>query len=240
MQMSTIELSAPAGFGGSAQSHATVVGGSASSSAAVAVASRRDRLVGLARIGIGEVRDHYAGGTARLRLAGSALMLFYVGGAAMFYLHAIYRGEQGPAIGHVWHWMLDSTLGLVGLTPVLVVLLPVAVRLARGSARVEPLVVGGLFALLTTPGPVLHKLVAGADTPLARVATSVFGTDPQVAASHVGAAENSMVTEVLLQAAVGLPVYVLLAQLVWLALPATRTSRAARAAQALHPSTATA
>ncbi|MDP8961295.1 MAG: hypothetical protein M3N32_06765 [Actinomycetota bacterium] len=37
----------------------------------------------------------------------------------MLWLHAIHRGEKGPAINHWFHWLLDSTLGFLPLTPVL-------------------------------------------------------------------------------------------------------------------------
>ena len=182
----------------------------------------------LVRRGIGELRSYYGIRRNRLRLVATALTLLYVGGAAMFWLHAIHRGEAGPDIAHSWHWLLDSTLGLVGLGPVLVVLLPLAHRLSGRRDRVEPLIVGAIFAMVTTPGPVFHNIIAGKGTPLARLATDVVGRDPQVAASHTHVVEHSMVSEALLQLAVGLPVYVALASVVWWALrrraghPATR------------------
>ncbi len=172
-----------------------------------------------------EVRGYYGTRQARLRLAATSLTLSYVGGAAMFWLHAIYRGEQGPPIANAWHWMIDSSLGLVGLAPVLLVLLPLARALAAKFPRAEALLIGGLFALVTTPGPFLHYSIAGPETPLARLATSIFGSNPAVIASHVGAVEHSLISESLLQLVVGLPVYVLLAQLLWSALPFTSGTR---------------
>lgn len=165
--------------------------------------------------GVAAARSYYGTELARLRLVATAMTLLYVGGAAMFWLHAIHRGEAGPPIAHPWHWLLDSTLGLVGLGPALLVLLPLARRVTARRDWSEPLVVGGLFALMTTPGPLLHNLIAGRGTPLARMATSVFGTDPAVAASHAHAVEHSMVGEAFLQLAFGLPVYATLASAVW-------------------------
>ncbi len=218
--MTTIELNAPSSFR-AADLPTDAAAPSGGGRAAEAVSRVRARVT----TERAAVAAYYSDGRAKLRLAATTLVLFYVGGAAMFWLHAIYRGEQGPPIAHGWHWMLDSSLGFVGLAPVVLVLLPLAQRLARGNLRLEPVMVGGLFALLTTPGPKLHELIAGAGTPLARAATSVFGTDSQVAASHAHAVENSMVTEILLQLAVGLPVYVVLALVVWLVVPASRTTR---------------
>lgn len=144
--------------------------------------------------------------------------LAYAGGGVMFWLHAIYRGEQGPAIGYWQHWFLDSTLGFVALTPAVFLLLPIVLwRLSRrkGSksrARVGlyVVIVGSLFALVTGPGPVLHNAIAGAETPLADVATDVFGRDPDIARQHAHAPDRSPVTGGLLQIAVGIPVYSLL------------------------------
>lgn len=144
--------------------------------------------------------------------------LAYAGGAVMFWLHAIYRGEQGPAIGYWQHWFLDSTLGFVALTPAVFLLLPTVLwRLSRrkgskGRARVGlyVVIVGSLFALVTGPGPVLHNAIAGAETPLADLATDVFGRDPDIARQHAHAPARSPVTGGLLQVAVGIPVYSLL------------------------------
>jgi hypothetical protein len=140
--------------------------------------------------------------------------LSFVGGTVMFWLHAIYRMEHGPEIGHVQHWLLDSTLGFVALTPVVFLLLPATLwlrrhdRAARLRLGLYVLTVGVLFALVTGPGPLLHNTLVGADTPLANWATDLFGRDPSVAAHH--AKENSVLTEGLLQVAVGIPTYSLL------------------------------
>ncbi len=144
--------------------------------------------------------------------------LAYVGGGLMFWLHAIYRGEHGPAIDYWQHWFLDSTLGFVALTPVVLVLLPAVLWTLGwqgkkgGGVRVGAyvFVVGTLFALVTGPGPLLHNAIAGAGTPLANLATDVFGHDPQIARQHAHAPERSAFTEGVLQVAVGIPAYSLL------------------------------
>jgi hypothetical protein len=146
-----------------------------------------------------------------------SVVLAYVGGAMMFWLHAIYRQEHGPAIGHLQHWFLDSTLGFVALTPVVLVLLPAALWVRRHEARrngvrlgIYVLVVGTLFAFITGPGPFLHNTLVGADTPLANLATRLFGHDPGVASHAAHAKDNSAVSEGILQIAVGIPLYSLL------------------------------
>ena len=178
-------------------------------------ARRSVRTVTTARSVLAEGRSYYATSQARIRLLTVAVALTYGGGAAMFYLHAVVRGEQGPAIANLWHWLLDSSLGFVGLTPVLVVLLPLTAKLTR-SRTTAYAAIGALFGLLTAPGPILHNLIAGADTPLARAAISFFGTDPTVAAAHehaatTSAAEPSAISSVLAQIGVGLPTYITLA-----------------------------
>jgi len=165
----------------------------------------------------GALRAYYEDRRAWQRLFLTVLVLFYVGGGAMFWFHAIYRGEKGPPIAPTSHWMLDSTLGLLTLTPAVFLLLPLARWLSGGRGRAEPIFLGGLFALLTTPGPAFHNLIAGEGTPLARLATATLGIDPAVA-SKAAPVDHHVLSEVVLQLAVGLPVYVLLTSLVWLAL----------------------
>lgn len=142
-------------------------------------------------------------------------MLSYVGGGLMYWLHAIYRGEQGPAIDHWQHWALDSTLGFVALTPIVFLLLPLVLwSLRRSGGRVRVglyvVMVGTLFALVTGPGPLLHNTLVGKDTPLADAATSVFGYDSEIAEHQAHTAERSAFTEGVLQVAVGIPAYSLL------------------------------
>lgn len=145
-------------------------------------------------------------------------VLSYVGGGLMYWLHAIYRGEQGPAINHGQHWGLDSTLGFVALTPIVFLLLPAVLwSLGRRGSREGRLrvglyvvVVGTLFALVTGPGPLLHNALVGEGTPLADAATSVFGHDPDIAEHQAHAPERSAFAEGVLQVAVGIPAYSLL------------------------------
>lgn len=145
-------------------------------------------------------------------------VLSYVGGGLMFWLHAIYRGEKGPAIDYWQHWLLDSSLGFVALTPVVFLLLPTVLwtlgRRGDGGARAKVglyvVIVGTLFALVTGPGPLLHNAVAGEGTPLANLATDVFGYDPEIAQHHGDAPERSPFTEGVLQVVVGIPAYSLL------------------------------
>jgi len=164
------------------------------------------------------VLGHYDDHGARAQALALSVALTYGGGAAMFWLHAIYRGEQGPPIANAWHWLLDSTLGFVALTPAVLLLVPLAATLTKGRTAGFT-VVGAAFGVLTTPGPVLHNLVAGAGTPLARLATKVFGADPGVVSANAGTVSHSAISEVALQLLIGLPVYVVLATLVGGLLP---------------------
>jgi len=95
---------------------------------------------------------------------------------------------------------------------------------ATGAARraglaVYVVTVTVLFSLSTGPGPFLHTLVAGASTPVARLATDVFGQDQAVANRNVHVLAGSPVTSGLLQILLGLPVY---AFFTWLALRLVR------------------
>lgn len=164
------------------------------------------------------VRAFYSRPLAWAAMIAVSAALAFGGGGLMFWLHAIYRAERGPAIAHGQHWLLDSTLGFVALTPVVFVLLPAALR-ALGSKQ-EKLrgrrlgffvaTVGTLFALVTGPGPLLHNTLVGQGTPLADAATSVFGHDPAIAAHNEHAKEQSALSSGVLQVAVGVPAYSLL------------------------------
>lgn len=174
------------------------------------------------------VRCFYQRPIAWVALVVSAAFLTYGGGAVMFWFHAVVRGESGPAIGNVHHWLLDSTLGFVALTPVLALILPLAVWRAGGGDGPQTeartwVYVGAtavLFTLVTGPGPLLHSAVAGAGTPLAELATDVFGEQP-TSMSHGDHDHRSPFTEGALQLGVGLPVYV---ACTWLALGMVRLS----------------
>jgi hypothetical protein len=162
------------------------------------------------------VRAFYARPLGWAALLVTSAFLAYGGGGVMFWFHAIYRGEQGPAIGDVQHWLFDASLGFLALTPALFFILPAALwaldRARVGSRRLKavtyPLVVGVLFGVVTGPGPLLHDWLVGKGTFLADLAERVFGHDPSVAARTAEAATHSGASSVLLQIVVGIPVYV--------------------------------
>ena len=173
-------------------------------------------------------------------LAVSAV-LAYIGGAAMFWLHAIYRQEHGPAIGHVQHWFLDSTLGFIALTPVVLLLLPAALWMRTKNDRERRLrlgtyvvLVGVLFAFVTGPGPFLHNQLVGQGTPLAHLATNVFGEDRAMESDTVGK-DHSALSEGTLQVLVGIPLYTLLT---WGALGVLRRTSAGQRSRERVPSSA--
>ena len=156
----------------------------------------------------------------------SDLTLVYGGGAAMFWYHSYFLGEGGPAISPYLHWLVDSTAGLVGLTPVLFVILPIAARAAwdAGPARsvdaqapdenpirrVRPvtfMAVGGiLFALATAPGPIVHDRLVGRGTYLATQITRLWGDGRPLGPHH----ELTPVSAILTQESFGLPLYLAL------------------------------
>jgi len=176
------------------------------------------------------VRHFYRRPVAWVALLVSSALLTFGGGAVMFWFHAVVRGEEGPAIADAHHWLLDSTLGFVALTPVLALIVPLGVWVAGRRGRGAYVVaVAALFTATTGPGPFLHGLVAGADTPLGRLATRVFGHDGAVAARNMHVHDRSPLAEGLLQVLVGLPVYL---GCTWLALRLVRgaVGRARRAA----------
>lgn len=172
----------------------------------------------------------YADRGNRRALITAALLLCYGGGVVMFEVHYNIRRECGPPINAVWHWLLDSTIGFLALSPLLAVLLPAAsialdrVRPGRATpSGVLPraLLIGSAFALATTPGPYVHDLLASQGRPLARLATAVFGQDAAAMAHNAHGLEHSMLSEGLIQLAVGLPVYIVLTAL---ALTVTRAA----------------
>lgn len=178
-----------------------------------------------ARAGAEAVLAFYRQPLAVAALLLSSLLLSFGGGAVMFYFHAIVRGEQGPAIADAHHWLLDSGLGFVALTPVLAIILPLGIRAVSRASRfgrqAYVLTVAILFTVLTGPGPFLHNQIAGGGTPLARFVTELLGTDAGVAARNLDVHERAPLTEGLLQLAVGLPVYLFFT---WLALRALRSA----------------
>jgi hypothetical protein len=103
----------------------------------------------LARRTVREYAAFYRDRLAWLALGTTAVTLCYVGGAIMFWFHAVRLGEGGPAISWYAHWLLDSTFAFVGLTPVLFVLLPLATWAARALAgRSAPHLVRWLYAVV--------------------------------------------------------------------------------------------
>ena len=175
------------------------------------------------------VRSFYSQPIAWLALLVTSALLTYGGGAVMFWLHAIVRGEAGPAISDFHHWVLDSTLGFIALTPVLGLILPIAAWQAGDTGEgdrprvrlgVYVATTTALFTLVTGPGPLLHNVVAGAGTPLAQLAARLFGEDEEAAMHSMHAPSHSAVSEGALQLAVGLPVYL---ACTWMALQLVRS-----------------
>jgi hypothetical protein len=144
----------------------------------------------------------------------TTVLLCYAGGGAMFYLHAVVMGEQGPAIAPVYHWLLDSTLGFIALTPALFFLIPATHHsLKHHAPRHHPLAVGTAFAFITAPGPIIHDEAVGRGTPLAQLATNFFGRDTALVNPSVHVVTHTVFSECGLQVLVGLPVYITLAYL---------------------------
>ncbi len=167
---------------------------------------------------VGPLREHYGRRGSRLMLVVAAVLLCFGGGAVMFWFHVDVRGERGPALNPWVHWLLDSTLGFIGLAPLLFLLLPTAYLVAAKGQRSLPAVgalVGAGFALATGAGPAVHNVLVGQKGPLGRWATDTFGADPMVAEHNLRAMSHSAVVEGLLQIVVGLVVYILLS---WLSL----------------------
>lgn len=179
----------------------------------------RTRGTAMASRMLGSVREFYRRRGSRLTLVIAAPVLCYGGGAVMFWFHAYYRGEAGPAINPWLHWLVDSTIGFVGLTPALFFLLPAAAQVLAARGRRSALALGALvgagFALVTGPGPVVHDLLVGQHGPVGLWAVQFFGSDPVVEARNLLASEHNAAIEGLLQLAVGLVVYV---GLTWLSL----------------------
>jgi len=152
-----------------------------------------------------------------LALGVTTVVMCYLGGAAMFWYHAILLGEAGPAIAWYEHWLLDSTVAFVALTPALAVILPLAAWGALTVARSRrwlpwlfAVAGGGAFALITTPGPIAHDLIVGRGTWLADRVTALVG-DP--AAPLAPAAHYPAGLDLLQQIGAGLPLYIILMRL---------------------------
>lgn len=170
--------------------------------------------------GVGSLlREFYADPLAWAGLAVCTLVLTYGGGAILFWFHAIYLGEGGPAISPYLHWALDSTAGFLGLTPAIGLIIPIAAWTAMtpgpGGARlgrVRPIrfaFVGGvLLALVTAPGPLIHDNFLARGTWLGEHITHLWG-GPQYVSTHVHhEVEANPLFEMGQQVVAGIPTYV--------------------------------
>jgi hypothetical protein len=110
-------------------------------------------------------------------------------------------------------------------------ILPAALVILHRSKRGSPaeraglyvVLVGMLFALVTGPGPFLHDELVGRGKPLANLATTVFGRYVHGLPPHEMV--HGLWSEVLLQVAVGIPLYATLAGVGLLVVRATRRGR---------------
>jgi hypothetical protein len=157
--------------------------------------------------------DYYRTPMAWFGLFVTLLIVAYAGGAIMFTLHSVVLGELGPNISPVEHWALDSTLGFVGLGPVVALIVPLAATGAvRLSGAVRPrhyaLIGGILFALAATPGPIAHDLLVGRGTWLANRVTEMLGGS--LASAHLHGDSIPQSVSMGAQLIVGVPSYVLL------------------------------
>jgi hypothetical protein len=159
--------------------------------------------------------DFYRDPASRLALLVTALTMCYVGGLAMFWFHAIYLDEGGPAISWVVHWLLDSSFAFVALTPALALIMPFAVWVARAVAPASrhlipwlyAAVAGTAFALVTTPGPIAHDLIVGRGTWVADQVTRALG-DPS--SPLPPAADYPPLAAMAQQLGAGVPLYIAL------------------------------
>jgi len=165
------------------------------------------------------VREFYRDPVAWAGLAVCTLVLTYGGGAIMFWFHAIYLGEGGPAISPYLHWALDSTAGFLGLTPAIAVIIPLAAwtamepgpggaRLGRVRPGLFALVAGVLLALVTAPAPIFHDNFLARGTWLGEHITHMWG-GPQYVSAHVHQeVEAGPWFEMGQQVVAGIPTYV--------------------------------
>jgi hypothetical protein len=150
----------------------------------------------------------YRDPVAWVALLVTSVLLCYGGGAAMFYIHAIYFNEGGPAISPYLHWALDSTFGFIALTPIVAILLPISTLLVRRLPKWSfALVFGVLFAIITVPGPLAHDMFVARGTPIAMVVTHYMG-DPTIVVPPP--TEYSTAAKMAHQFVGGLPVYLVL------------------------------
>lgn len=176
---------------------------------------------------VGAVVAYYRDPFSWAALLVTSFLLCYVGGGAMFWFHSEYLGEGGPAISWQTHWLLDSTVGFVALTPALALILPLATWAATHTGRrLHPtaapvtyaVLVGTAFAMLTVPGPIAHDLLVGRGTWLADRVTEWVGDPTAPLAPHQHFGWLAAITQ---QLGFGLPLYVALASLAVLLLRMT-------------------
>jgi hypothetical protein len=168
----------------------------------------------ITEVAASHLHDFYSLRTWQSTLVITAILLCYAGGGAMFYLHAIVMGEQGPAIAPVYHWLLDSTLGFIALTPALFFLIPATHHTLKHHAeRHHPFAIGAAFAIITAPGPIIHDETVGRGSPGAQLATNFFGRDTAVINPAAHIVTHTVFAECGLQVLVGLPVYIFLSYL---------------------------
>lgn len=187
------------------------------------------------------IREFYRHRVAWLALAVSVLVLVYGGGALMFWYHSIYLGEGGPAISPLLHYLIDSSAGFLFLLPVLAVILPVTARQSLrytgapgGIYAVYAMFGGTLFALATVPGPVLHDKFVGRGTWFANQITQLWGDGRIPPAAH----HYAPITNMSLQLAFALPVYITLMALALLIIRRlSGLSRQSGAPQVAQPAT---
>jgi hypothetical protein len=154
------------------------------------------------------IRDYYRDPLAWVALFTFSIALTYIGGAVMFWFHAIYLQEGGPAIPPELHWALDSSAGFIGLTPILAVIMPLAASLSHtGELRLGrfAMITGGFFALATAPGPIFHDKFISRGTWVANHVTQLVGNG-KLPTDHPH--ELPALLDMAGQVGVGLPTYV--------------------------------
>jgi hypothetical protein len=165
--------------------------------------------------------DYYRDPLAWLVVGLTSFVMCYVGGAAMFWYHAIHLGEGGPAISWYAHWFLDSTVGFAALTPAIVVILPLASWVAQSLATDDRNmrwlyagISGVAFGLITIPGPLMHNFLVGRGTWVANHVTQIIGNPSAPLKPSIHYSGPELMAQ---QFRGGLPVYVLLSVLsLWL------------------------
>jgi hypothetical protein len=129
---------------------------------------------------VAAVRDFYSKPVAWFGLLVCGIGLAYGGGAVLFWFHSVYLGEGGPAISPWMHWLVDSSAGFLGLTPVIALMLPLAVWLATSpshSARAGRRPEHAARQHRTTA--LAHDALIGRGTWLAARITELLGGDYQ-------------------------------------------------------------